>query len=695
VTAIEISAYVPTDPFFGAPYIDEDTEWDQPIPHRTIHGGFEGTDTRFRFHFPPVEAGYDGRMINPLSGANGGTEDFFQTALGEGIGGLSMCLRLGGYVVQSNQGHIGDAVDPKGGDDPTLYGHRASAEAARFSKYVAEQIYGAPPHHSYVFGGSGGGRRSPLCLENAPDVWDGALPFMGGGDMAEHGNTKRLKGTQAISFCTMFNAQRVLGDKLLGVIDAMAAGGTGDPYAGLNTHQREELAALYRLGFPRGDELMIGEPMGQMWLWSSQADSIYEQEPDYFENFWSKPGYVGHDQPQLLAHDRLDTTATISRVLTVQDVVDDPTFSAPEYHVFRAFCQAMAEGTGTGYHLPAVLELKGVGPGYRLGAGIRVATGRGAGRQLYCIGYQGDFFLCDARGETSNIRFTDVLPGDEVHVDNSRWLAYGYYARHHVADDVQFDSLRVEGQPIYPQHPLADMSPLMGVCYSGQFKGKLMWVHHTHDASLWPPCGVGYADGVLAAQGEAGVGERFRIRWTENAEHGPIPMLPSVLGRAPNTWLIDYVPVIEQSLKDLFDWVERGIAPVGTNYSYADSRVTLPATAAERGGIQPVVRVTANGATRAEVRVGEAIDLQVVAEVPPGAGTIIAVEWDFDGSGTFAFQHPQTDTTAAMVDLHTTHAYDRPGTYFATCLVHSHRDGDVHATARRVPNLAQARIVVT
>ena len=31
--------------------------------------------------------------------------------------------------------------------------------------------------------GSGGGRRSPLCLENAPDAFDGALPFMGGGNI--------------------------------------------------------------------------------------------------------------------------------------------------------------------------------------------------------------------------------------------------------------------------------------------------------------------------------------------------------------------------------------------------------------------------------------------------------------------------------------------------------------------------------
>src|SRR3984885_8263653 len=207
-----LELYVPTDEFFGAPYIDEDIELDTPVPHRMIHGGFEGTATRFRFHFP--HEGYQGRMFNPLSGGNGGTEDFFTSPLGEAIGGLSSCVRLGGYMVQSNQGHIGDELDPKGGEDPTIYGWRASAETARFSKFVAAQIYGAPPHHSYVFGGSGGARRSPLCLENAPDAWDAALPFMGSGAVDDFPTTAHTRQAQTMAFSSMFNVQRLLGPKL-------------------------------------------------------------------------------------------------------------------------------------------------------------------------------------------------------------------------------------------------------------------------------------------------------------------------------------------------------------------------------------------------------------------------------------------------------------------------------------------------
>ena len=44
--------------------------------------------------------------------------------------------------------------------------------------------------------------------------------------------------------------------------------------------------------------------------------------------------------------------------------------------------------------------------------------------------------------------------------------------------------------------------------------------------------------------------------------------------------------------------------------------------------------------------------------------------------------------------LTTSHTYDKPGVYFATARVTSHRQGDLNATDRLVRNLASARIVV-
>ncbi|HVU74710.1 MAG TPA: hypothetical protein VHE83_17235, partial [Mycobacteriales bacterium] len=621
---LDAKSYEPKDTFFGTPYIDADEWREEPYPHRHVHGGFDGCDTRFTFYFPRPEE-WQGRMYSPLEGAHGGHEEAFGGPMGELIGGLRMTVRLGGYMSESNQGHIGDDIDPVGGEDPSIYSHRANTEAGRFSRHVAAQVYGTAPHHCYVWGGSGGGRRSPGNLEYGGDIWDGALPFMGGGEIDDKGVVRTIEGAQVMAFAAMFNTQRVLGDKLAGVVDAMAAGGSGNPYAGLTTHQREELANTYRLGFPRGDEFMLGAPMGQSWLWSSMADGLQETDADYFAKFWTEPGYVGHDNPEYVSGDVLNVETEVTRVLTAGLILTDPEFNAPQYSMFKLMSMLLAASGSM--DLPVGVELADVPAGYRLGAGIRVISGAAAGRSLYCINHAGDAWLCDGVAENNILRFTGVEVGDKVQLDNRAFLAFCYYYRHHVVNDPNFDFLKVDGKPIYPQHPVPKQSPLMGVPYCGDYQGKLLWIHHTHDSSLWPPQGVVYPEAVFRAQGQEGLDERFVLQWTQNAEHIPVAFCPTDPKRGPGTWLIDYHPIIEQGLADLAAWCEQGIKPAGTTYEYADGKVTLPDTAAARGGVQPVVHVTANGDTRADVPVGQPVALTVIAETPDAGGTITKVEW--------------------------------------------------------------------
>jgi hypothetical protein len=694
LSPIDCSSYVGTDPFFGAPYVDVDEWREKPYPHRHVHGGFADCDTRFAFSFPSSEE-WQGRMYMPMEGAHAGHEEAFGGPMGELIGGLALTVRLGGYMAESNMGHIGDDIDPKGGEDPTLYGWRAAAETGRFSKHVAAQVYGRPPHHSYVWGGSGGGRRSPLVLENAPDVFDGALPFMGGGDVRPFPATERIKGAQVMSFACMFNVHRLLRDpaKALPLIDAMQPGGSADPFAGLSSHEREELASLYKQGFPLGDEFMIFTPMGQIWLWTSIADLLVEQDPGYFSDFWSKTGYIGHDSPEVVLPDLIDVTTTVDRVISARDLLKDPTFAGDEYLLMRAMAGLMASDAAT-LDTPYALEISGLPEGYRLGAGLQMISGDAKGRQLYCIGAAGNLFAGDGHGEANLERFNGVKAGDEVHVDNRKFLAFCYFHRHHVMDENQFDSLRMAGRPIYRQHPIPLMSPLMGVSYTGHYEGKLLWIHHTHDSSLWPSQGIIYEAATKQAQGADGARERFRLQWTENAEHVGPAILPSSPLRASSTWLVDYTPIIEQGLADLARWVEEDVPPAATTYTYADGQVRLPAEAAERGGVQPVVTVTAGGGSRIDVAVGTAVTFDVHAEAPEAGGTIISVHWDFDGRGKFPFRHDEVDGTKTEVRLTTTHTYEVPGTYFATALVASHRDGDVGAKVRRLQNLASARVVV-
>lgn len=686
-TTQAINSYVPTDAYFGKPFIDADEMRTDPLPHRYVHGGFENSDTRFAIYFPEKDV-YRGRFFQPLGGGLGGTEFAFVGPLAGVLGGVPGAFRLGGYMLESNQGHIGNDLDQRAGDDPGLYGWRASAESARFAKHLAKHHYGEVPHHGYVYGGSGGARRSPLCLENAPDIYDGALPFMGGGPIAPGKADEAIESVQPTGFGAMFNVRRLLRNKLAKVIDATEPGGSGNPFEGLNAHEREALADLYRLGFPRGAEYMIAQPMGQAAMWCWNAAVFARQDPGYTPDFWSKPGYAGHDQPHLFEGDRIVRFKTgVDEARTAADIAAEVHAGGPAAMEASSFMAIMSPPDRQ-----IAIRLAEQPSGYLPGASVRILSGEAAGRQLFVTGVFGDTLLLDGFGADGNAKAEGVRPGDQVEVDNDAYLAYCYWHRHHVIDGEKgFDQVIVDGSPMFPQRPRITVPSPFGGHYSAQFKGKLLYMQHTHDTSLWPDQAILYAEGVA----RYGMPENFRLQWVENAEHIPPAFLPPSIVPSPTSRLIDYSGIIEQGLADLVAWVERGIAPPDSAYSYAGGKLTLPAAASERGGIQPVVSASIEGAARAEVAVGAEFTISAMAEVPTGQGTIVAVEWDFDGTGRFPAAEESVDGTAASGSYERRHSYDKPGTYFVTVRVTAHRQGDVSTPYLRIPNLARVRVVVT
>jgi len=58
-----------------------------------------------------------------------------------------------------------------------------------------------------------------------------------------------------------------------------------------------------------------------MWLWTSIAELLLEEDPDYFKAFWTSPGYVGHDSPEHVTKDLIDVRRPVSRVLTAKDLL--------------------------------------------------------------------------------------------------------------------------------------------------------------------------------------------------------------------------------------------------------------------------------------------------------------------------------------------------------------------------------------
>jgi hypothetical protein len=157
---------------------------------------------------------------------------------------------------------------------------------------------------------------------------------------------------------------------------------------------------------------------------------------------------------------------------------------------------------------------------------------------------------------------------------------------------------------------------------------------------------------------------------------------------------VSYLGVLQQALRDLSAWVEQGVEPPeSTRYEVVDGQVVVGADAPGRRGIQPVVRLTANGAARADVTSGEEITLRASAEVPPGTGSIVTLEWDFDGSGTFAVR--ETIEPAPRVEVERRWSSAEAGTHFPVVRVVAQRAGDVTTPYARLQNLARARVVVS
>ncbi len=101
-----------------------------------------------------------------------------------------------------------------------------------------------------------------------------------------------------------------------------------------------------------------------------------------------------------------------------------------------------------------------------------------------------------------------------------------------------------------------------------------------------------------------------------------------------------------------------------------------------------------NGATRADVEVGEEAAFAALIEVPPGTGTIVKVEWDFDGSGEFAVSDTSVDGSSSRLHVRMTYAFTEPGTYFPALRVSAHRHGNTKKPHGYAQNLGRVRVVV-
>jgi len=653
------------DPLFNAPFIDKD-EWRQvPVRHRYVHGGFTGTEARFSFYFPEKDR-YQRRFFQFITPAPA-SENLAQQATGvEDV--LSFAVMEGGYLVETNEGGLKAIAG-----DQTIPGYRVNAASAEYSRVLAAEMYGPHRPFGYAFGGSGGGFKTISGFENT-DTWDGVVPFVIGSPMA-------LPNV----FTVRVLAQRVLKDKFAAILDAIEPGGSGDMYAGLDAEQRAALREVTKMGFPPKGWFNY-QTLGQ-GAFTVMFPIVRMMDGKYFTDFWTQPGYEGADPGSGVSRARVQYATTVKRLMKVGDLE----VKAAMGGVDTAWQRLKAD-------FPIGYELESVPPTDLDGAFLVVKSGKDAGQSFQIGKVVGKmvFVAFNPFGGDPEVP-KNLAPGDQVQIDNSDLLAAQFYHRHQVPtpDFYVWDQFRgADGKPLFAQRPML-LGPMLtgaGSVQSGRFKGKMIVLASLMDQDALPWQADWYRTKVKDALGDR-LDERFRLYFTENAIHADGDKI------ANPTHTVNYLGTLHQAIHDLSAWVEKGaVPPPSTQYRVVDGQIVVPSTAAERHGLQPVVHLSVNGGVRADVAAGAPCRFDAEAEMPPNTGTLVSMDWDFEGTGTFPDVHPvrpsQENASGTKVTLTATHAFAKPGTYFAIVRATSQRIGQTATPFGRIQNIARVRVVV-
>lgn len=690
------------DTVFKNPFIDVDEIRQKPERHRYIHGGFDD-GTRFSFYYPVSKKDYQGRFFQYASPFPD-SETSAQNGLdGEGLSMIGFSVTHGGYFVETNSGGKMDFTGVKKPRPADIGAYRANAACADFSRVIAKKLFGGERPYGYIFGGSGGAYRTAGSIENTEGVWDGAVPFVMG-------------CPQAIPnvFGVRMNCMRVLRDKFPQIIDAMDAGGDGNPWKNLTQEEYQALKEATQMGFP----LTAWYAWDKMGVHGFRVlyKSVVAMDPTYFNHdFWNEEGYLGANPTLSLLRDHVKTKTVITRPIGYDEAsklgVAEPMSESDRGSVDKSWAVM-----GGGEEKPAAYEIATDIPDVGFNGGdMLILSGEAKGQMVQ---------LMDTRGHAAGLAPTNPLEllakikvGDTVLIDNSNFLACQTYYRHQVPsrDYYVWDQfLDVNGKPLYPQRPML-LGPIFasgaaGTVPTGKIKSKVILLESMMDSEAFPWQGDWYRRRVEEFLGDK-ANDNFRLWFTDHGIHG---------GFMDATRTISYSGILTQALLDLSDWCERGIAPAQTtNYEMQQiGQVVAAENANDRKGIQPVAHATvfsplsplvggARGGKRIEVKAGEPVTIHVLAEVPQGYGKVVKADFA-DGKVLKPDFKPAKELFTTQADLRKakysddgctvefdqTFTYDQPGTYFAAVRVMSQRKGDLKDKYTLIENLDRVRIVV-
>ena len=440
------------------------------------------------------------------------------------------------------------------------------------------------------------------------------------------------------------------------------------------------------------------------------------RDPEYFADFWTKPGYAGADPESSSSKDRIKMKTTVSAV-HMEGKAQERAAKDGLNGVDDAWKKMMADGNGAYLVLDELpqgddLYLEGLSMIFQSGE-AKDATLL-MGKMMRFSDQPGGIVTIGACYGMSDVADTlaKVTPGDEILLDNSDYIAAQSYYRHQVPQDTSFhawDQFRnADGTPRTPQRPWLD-SPFTGtgVYQNGNIQCKVINIQALMDESTCPWCADWWRNKIIETKG---TDADHRTYFMERCMHGDV----NAIG---NYMVVNYVGALRQSLIDLANWVEKGIEPLKrTTYTLGeDGQIHADKDVARRFGIQAIPTLLANGEKCARVKAGELVRFTVDVAVPEGAGDVTEILFSqeeknivpTDGNGvaqlTLGKDMWQTSLAfdrGVQGNVHTAHGetvatYSRPGTYFATVRIASNRQGDASNPFTQVLNLDRVRVIVS
>jgi hypothetical protein len=282
------------------------------------------------------------------------------------------------------------------------------------------------------------------------------------------------------------------------------------------------------------------------------VDGIYNPStisPTYYsDDFWKLPGYLGANPTQSLSRARIQQYKTsITKIVTSDE--------ARRITGLRVTSAAVGKTA-----LPAAFRFEKLPDGDLKGATLTINSGAAKGA-VFSLSSVVESLVSIDIGPDAFDSVTSIKIGDEVSIDNSIYLAIQTYHRHQVpsADFYVWNQFRgPDGKPLYPQRPKL-LGPefaerAAGSVENGHFASKMILIESLMDEYAYPWGADWYRSRVKETLGSR-LDDNFRLWFTDHEMHGSPAPGPI------RTRIVAYTTLLQQALRDLSAWVEKGVAP--------------------------------------------------------------------------------------------------------------------------------------